>query len=73
MIGLDVTFTASTINKDNCICDCCHGTGRVIQVQIPDTKYFNGRSLSTKYSGLWICKTCADKLVEALRGGGAGG
>lgn len=66
--GLDVQFTASASATDNCICDCCHSVGKVIKLQIPETKYFDGRGLSTKYSGLWVCENCCSKLAVALGG-----
>ena len=33
---------------------------------LPETKYFNGKSLTTKRYSYWLCRSCRDKLVKAL-------
>ena len=50
----------------NCCCDMCFKTDYVIKVNIPHTKYHDGFRLTTKYSPLWICESCRDKLVKAI-------
>lgn len=67
--GRNVKFIVSQKKSNNCICYCCHSTGTVLVVKIPETKYFDGWSLSKKYHSFWICRTCADKLAAALKGG----
>ena len=64
---LDVKFDATESKQSNCICDCCHGTGKVLMLKMPKTLYFDGNSLSTRYREMWICETCRAKLIEALR------
>lgn len=49
-----------------CICDLCHESTRVIKLSMPETKYFDGRKLSTRYTPLWICESCRDALRTAL-------
>ena len=66
MDRLDVTFKAVESRQNNCICDCCHGSGRVLKLRMPRTLYHDGRALTTKYSDLWICNECRIKLMAAL-------
>ena len=71
--GLDVKFVAATSENESCICDCCHNVGRVVKLEIPDTKFFNGKALETKYFNLWMCEKCRRKLTAALEGCDADG
>ena len=64
---LDVSFEASMRKGNNCICRCCHGTGKVLEIQMPETAYFNGEPLRTRYEPFWICDSCAEKLDTALQ------
>ena len=64
---LDVYFPAEMSRYSNCICDMCFKTDYVIKMKLPCTRYHNNRALSTKYSETWICESCRDKLVEALK------
>ena len=66
---LDVSFEATKSKHDNCACTCCHGIGSVLKIRMPETLYHDGRKLPTKYSNLWICDNCREKLVAALGGG----
>ena len=65
---LSVEFTSEMSKNDNCMCDCCHGLGKVLKLKLPRTEYFNGKKLSTEYRNFWICDDCRMKLNEALRG-----
>lgn len=51
---------------NNCICDACHATGKVIKLVLPETKYIKGKILGTKHTPYWLCRKCRDKLVKAL-------
>ena len=62
---LNVQFK-TTVSKENCICDACHGTEPVMKLTYPKTKYFDGKKLSTKYSEFWLCARCRTKLANAL-------
>nr|WP_319487260.1 hypothetical protein [uncultured Caproiciproducens sp.] len=66
MEKLDVTFSGTVSKYDNCLCGCCHDAAKVLKLSIPETLYFDGKILSTKYHDLWICKSCAEKLMVAL-------
>ena len=50
----------------NCVCDMCFKEDYVIKVHIPHTRYYDGRRLTTKYTPMWICESCRDKLVNAI-------
>ncbi len=63
---LDVKFNATESEQSNCLCNCCHGTGKALKLKIPETLYYNGKGLSTRYRDLWICETCREKLIAAL-------
>ena len=63
---LNVAFPCAKSEYDNCVCDCCHGTGRVLKIQLPTTLYYDGKSLTTKYRHFWICDECREKLITAL-------
>lgn len=62
----NVRFTSVLSTADNCICNACHGSGQVIKLILPETKYFNGKSLTTKRYSYWLCRSCRDNLVKAL-------
>ena len=62
---LPVKFS-SKVDGYTCVCDACHNIGRVIKLELPITKYFNGKRLSTNYSPYWICFNCREKLTDAL-------
>jgi predicted metal-binding protein len=66
MDKLNVTFQGVVSKQVNCLCACCHDTTKVLKVHIPLTLYFDGKNLSAKYHELWICKSCAEKLMAAL-------
>jgi len=63
---LEVTFSVKESEYDNCLCDCCHGTGHVLKVKMPTTLYKNGKDLTTNYSNLWLCNDCRKKLSDVL-------
>lgn len=63
---LTVKFHSEISDASNCICDACHNVGRVIKLELPETKYHNGKRLSTKYTSYWLCFNCREKLTEAL-------
>ena len=62
----DVTFKTRMSKSNNCICNACHGTGTVMKITYPDTLYFDGKSLGTKYREYWLCARCRTKLTHAL-------
>lgn len=62
----NVKFLSSISTYSNCICDACHGGGQVIKLELPETKYFNGKVLKTKRHPYWLCRVCRDKLVKTL-------
>jgi len=66
MDKLDVTFQGTVSEYENCMCSCCHDSAKVLKLQIPETLYFDGKSLSTKYHGVWVCKSCAQKMIGEL-------
>ena len=63
---LDVRFASEMSRAENCFCDACHGTGRVVKLTMPQTLYFDGGTLSTKYHNYWLCAGCRTKLAHAL-------
>lgn len=63
---LDVEFHSEDSKYDNCICSCCHGTGKVKKIRIPTTLYYNGKNLTTKYQDYWLCESCKNKLLKAI-------
>jgi len=66
MDKLDVTFQGTVSKYENCMCSCCHDSEKVLKLQIPETLYFDGKSLSTKYHDVWVCKSCAQKMIGEL-------
>ena len=64
-----VKFPAKMSTYDNCVCNACHGVGKVIKLEIPETKYFDGNNLTTNYTELWLCMDCRKKLIQALNVG----
>lgn len=62
----DVCVKAEMSKYNNCCCDMCFKNDYVVKVQLPYTKYHDGKKLSTKYSEIWMCESCRDKLVKAL-------
>ena len=68
-MGIDrknVRFTSVLSAADNCICNACHNVGKVTKLTIPETKYFEGRKLTTHYFGFWLCMDCRERLILAL-------
>ena len=63
---LEVQIKSKMSVTDNCFCTCCHDTGKVMKVRLPETKYHNGGKLSTTYTDYWLCAPCRTKLVHAL-------
>ena len=63
---LDVKFSSRMSKFKNCTCDACHNTTMVIKIRFPETKYFDGRGLETRYSEYWLCARCRNKLSDAL-------
>lgn len=61
-----VKVTSEMGKTTNCICDFCHDSTRVIKLMIPETKFFDGYKLTTKYTPMWLCKFCRDALRTAI-------
>lgn len=61
-----VRFRAEMSTADNCICNACHNVGKVVKLTIPETKYFDGKNLTTQYSELWLCMKCRESLIQLL-------
>jgi hypothetical protein len=61
-----IVFKSTLSRERNCLCDMCIEGGRVIKIGIPETKFFNGKTPSTRYTETWICESCRDHLVKAL-------
>ena len=66
MDKLEVVFAAVKSKQDNCICDCCHGSGKVLKLRMPKTLYYDGKTLTTRYGDFWICNECRERLTAAL-------
>jgi hypothetical protein len=64
---LKVSFDSKHSDYEGCLCACCHGTGKVLKVMMPSTLYHDGKQLTVKYSPLWICDDCREKLLRALQ------
>ena len=63
---LNVKFSSEISNASNCMCDACHNLGKVIKLELPVTKYHDGKRLTTEYSNYWLCFNCREKLTNAL-------
>ena len=61
-----VNVTSTMGKTTNCICDFCHASTRVIKIMIPETKFFDGYRLTTKYTPMWLCESCRDALRSAI-------
>lgn len=63
-IDVEVRAVASTHN--HCVYDMCYALDYVVKVAIPETKYHDGKTPTTKYKPLWMCKECRDKFIKAI-------
>lgn len=60
-------FIKADISKEtNCTCDMCFCGSRVIKLLLPETKFHNGKDVSTVHHQIWMCESCRDKLVKAI-------
>lgn len=41
-------------------------TGTVLKLTVPETKYHDGKHLSTKYHGYWMCVDCVAKVARCF-------
>lgn len=62
----DVEFKTKMSKSEYCICSACHDTATVMMVTLPETLYFDGGPLTTKYREYWLCARCRTKLTHAL-------
>ena len=62
----DVEFHAHISEQNNCICSGCRKTGTVLKLTVPETKYHDGKHLSTKYHGYWMCVDCVAKVARCF-------
>lgn len=62
----NVRFSAEVSDSFYCCCSGCHRCTRVIKLKLPETFYYDRKTLSTQYSTRWFCRDCADKLLAAL-------
>lgn len=60
----DVEFRGHISDTNSCVCSGCHKTDFVLKLTVPETKYHDGKRLSTKYHEYWICDDCAGKLAR---------
>lgn len=63
----NVRFRAVRSSLQNCICESCHKTGVVTMFELPETKYFNGKTLKTKGHPYWLCDDCLRKLAKVVK------
>ena len=59
-------FRAETSTADTCVCNACHNVGNVVKLTIPETKYFDRKNLTTRYSEFWLCMNCRESLIQSL-------
>ena len=62
----DVEFRAHISEQNNCVCSGCRKTGTVLKLTVPETKYHDGKHLSTKYHGYWMCVDCVAKVARCF-------
>ena len=58
-----VIFRAKMSTADNCVCNACHNVGKVTKLTVPETKYFDGRKLTTHYFDFWLCMDCREAFL----------
>ena len=61
-----MTFQSKLSVSDKCLCSACHKAGRVVQLKLPETHYYDGRTLSTEHREYWLCAECGTALARAL-------
>ena len=61
-----MTFPAKLSPSDKCLCSACRKVGRVVQIKLPETHYYDGRTLSTKHKEYWLCAECGSALAKGL-------
>lgn len=64
----DMSFKAERLSGENKCCDGCFAIGKVTELKIPVTRYYNHRNLETIYDEYWFCDACKTKLINALNG-----
>ena len=62
----NVEYKAARSKFDNCLCNGCHGSGYVYKITYPETLFFDGNKLTTKYNEWWLCDDCIKKLAQAV-------
>ena len=70
---LNVKFNSRRSKFNNCICDACHNEAMVTKMSFPETIYFDGSRLETRYSEYWLCARCRNTLEDALLSPDEGG
>lgn len=63
---MEVNFNGRFSESKYCGCDGCHTVNRVVKLELPITKYYDGKSLETKYRGYWLCDECRIALTNLL-------
>ena len=63
---VNVRFRARNSKAENCFCSGCHAGGKVIKMLLPETLYYDGKDLSTRYREYWLCQECVEKLKKVL-------
>ena len=66
---MDVGFPVKRLPGKYKCCDACFNCGEVTQIELPETRYWNHRDLSTEYRKYWLCDNCKQKLISALKDG----
>ena len=61
-----ITFEAIMSKSDYCTCDSCHNIGKVIKINLPETKFFDGENLTTIAREYWLCDSCRTVLNYLL-------
>lgn len=62
----NVKFKTKMSKSEYCTCSACHGIAMVMKIILPETLYFDGGPLTTKYREYWLCAKCRTKLTHAL-------
>lgn len=62
----NVKFIAKWSDNKYYSCSACHKIDRVLRIKFPETLFFNGYTLSTRYNQYWLCSECLGKLKKAM-------
>lgn len=64
--GAKVKYKAVRSKFNNCVCNGCFKRSYVTKITYPESCYWDGKNVTTRYGEWWLCDDCIENLSHAV-------